>query len=291
MGSISNQPLIVIVGPTASGKTALAIQLAQQFNGEIICADSRTVFKGMDIGTAKPTVPERQGVRHYLLDVVNPDEPFSVADFKRLADEAIVKIHQKGKLPIMVGGSGLYIDSVIFDYKFRPVNNEVRDYFSEASVQVLQTELQKRGISLPENTQNKRYLLRSLEAGRASPRQDKLRRNTLVIGIDVDTDVLCSRIAARIDVMLDAGLLDEVEKLAEHYAPDLPAMQAPAYKSFLPHIQGVITMQQAKEDFAQYDRRLAKKQGTWFRRNNRIQWVKEQIQVVDLVTTFLNNNS
>lgn len=290
MGSHPNQPLIVIVGPTASGKTALAIELAKQFDGEIICADSRTVYKGMDIGTAKPTVPERQGIPHYLLDMVRPDEVFTVADFKRLADTAIASIHAKGKLPIVVGGSGLYIDAVLFNYTFRPVNAEIRSQFEDADVEVLQQELQDRGIPLPENSRNKRYLLRSLEAGQESPRTTTIRPNTLILGIDVDQVVLDQRIAQRIDHMLDNGLLDEVRTLASQYDSELPAMQAPAYKSFLPYLQGSISVEQAKQDFAMYDRRLAKKQRTWFKRNNRIQWIQEQGRAVDLVTTLLNNN-
>ena len=110
--------LLVIVGPTASGKTALAIELAERMNGEIICADSRTVYRGLDIGTAKPTPEERARVPHHLLDVVDPDQPFSVADFKRLAEQAITDVRRRDKLPILVGGSGLYIDAIIYDYQF-----------------------------------------------------------------------------------------------------------------------------------------------------------------------------
>lgn len=143
-----SRPLIVIVGPTASGKTTLAIELARRLDGEIICADSRTVYKGMDIGTAKPTEEEQLFVPHHLLDVVDPGERFTVADFKRLANEAIIDIIGRGKVPIMVGGSGLYIDAVLFDYKFAPVGT-------------------------PRDNQNPRHLSKSILVSK-----EKLRRNT-----------------------------------------------------------------------------------------------------------------
>ena len=281
-------PLIVIVGPTASGKTALGIDLAKQFNGEIICADSRTVYQGMDIGTAKPTVLERQHIPHHLLDVVRPDQTFTVADFQREAQVAIADISSRGKLPILVGGSGLYINSVVYEYNFRAVNSEMRSRYADANVEELQKLLVERKIPLPENSQNKRYLLRSLEAGQASKKHHQLRPQTLVIGIAVDSKVLQARISQRIAKMLDDGLLDEVKRLKATYAADLPPMQAPAYKSFIPYLNGSCTLLEAAEKFAQYDRQLAKKQRTWFKRNNSIHWLSDPSEAVDLVTKFLN---
>lgn len=259
MATTLNSPLLVIVGPTASGKTALAIDLAKRFNGEIICADSRTIYKGMNIGTAKPTVPEMQSVKHHLLDVVEPGEPFTVADFKRLADQAITNITERGKLPILVGGSGLYIDSVIYNYDFAATSSE-RD------------------------PQNPRHLAAD------APRQNlELRPNTLVIGIQVDPVILKERIIKRIDGMLEAGLQDETIGLGKQFGWDIPPMQAPAYKAFRGVAEGTKTVDQAKADFDMYDSRLAKKQRTWFKRNNSIQWVTDPSESVDLVTTFLNN--
>lgn len=291
MGHTSVIPLIVIVGPTASGKTALSLALAERYNGEIICADSRTVYTGMDIGTAKPTVQEQQQVRHHLLDEVRPDQLFTVADFQRLAKAAIADIARRGKLPILVGGSGLYINSVLYDYDFRPVNSAVRAEFANASVEELQGELAARGIPLPENSRNKRYLLRSLEAGQASDVHQELRPHTLVLGLSVEPDVLAGRIEQRIAQMLENGLLDEVSSLSAQYSADLPAMQAPAYKAFLPHLAGQCSLQQAQQDFATYDRQLAKKQRTWFKRNNSIHWLTDPSQAAQLVAKFLNTPS
>lgn len=262
MAARSNQsvlgPLVVIVGPTASGKTALAIELAKKFNGEIICADSRTIYRGMDIGTAAPTVPERQGIPHHLLGIIDPDQSFNVVRFKKIADEAVVDIQARGKLPILVGGSGLYIDAVIFGYDFATTYTE-------------------------RNPLNPRHLRRSV------PRQTmRLRDNTLVVGMDVDPEVLRGRIRQRIRTMLEQGLLDEVKVLSTIYSWDLPAMQAPAYKAFHGYLDGTKTIEQASADLATYDAQLAKKQRTWFRRNNSIHWLSNPSDAVDLVTTLLN---
>ncbi len=259
MATKSAKPLLVIVGPTASGKTALAIQLAKQFNGEIICADSRTIYKGMDIGTAKPTQEEQEGVPHHLIDVVRPDEPFTVADFQRLVYQAIDDIHGRGKLPIMVGGSGLYIDSVIYGYDFASTSGE-RD------------------------PQNPRHLAAD------APRQElRLRDNTLVLGMRVDPEVLRGRIGKRVVSMLDAGLVDEVKRLGDLYDWNLSPMQAPAYKAFRGYLDGSKTMEESMSDFVTYDSQLAKKQRTWFKRNNSIHWISDPSKTNDLVTNFLNN--
>src|SRR5688572_21256799 len=161
-----NKPLIVIAGPTASGKSALAMKVAKKYNGEIICADSRTVYKGMDIGTAKPSAVDRKEVPHHLLDIVQPNQPFTAADFKEQALAAIDDISGRGKLPIMVGGTGLYIDSVIFDYRFGdPADPDKRAQLQDMTLEQLQQMCVMEGIRLPENTKNKRHLVRAVELG------------------------------------------------------------------------------------------------------------------------------
>jgi tRNA dimethylallyltransferase len=252
-------PLIVIVGETASGKTALALELAEQCNGEIICADSRTVYKGMDIGTAKPTKDEQAKIPHHLLDVVEPDTRFTVVDFKRLANEAIEDISNRGRLPIMVGGTGLYIDSVIFNFAFTsPEEAALRDPV------------------------NPRHLLHPNQSARSD-----LRSNTLVIGLAVEREKLKQRIAKRIDAMLEQGLIDEVRGLGERYGWEIAALQAPAYKAFREYLDGRLKLDEAKALFAQGDLRLAKRQRTWFKRNNSIHWVNDRSKAVDLATTLL----
>jgi tRNA dimethylallyltransferase len=251
-------PLIVIVGETASGKTALAIELAEKLGGEIICADSRTVYRGMDIGTAKPTLEERARVPHHLLDVVNPDETFTAADFKRLANQAIDDIASRGKLPILVGGSGLYIDAVLFDYSFAD-SGAARD------------------------PQNPRHA-----AKEAAGSKSELRPNTLVIGLTVEREVLRERITNRVDAMVRAGFMNELKELAAKYGWDAPALQAPGYKAFRGYLGGSLNVDEAKALFVQNDLQLAKRQRTWFKRNDSIHWLPNRYEAVEIATTFLS---
>lgn len=253
----SDGKLIVIVGETASGKSALGIELAKKFNGEVICADSRTVYKTMDIGTAKPSAEEQKAVPHHLLDVVGPDQPFTVAGFKHLANEAIQDITRRGRLPIMVGGSGLYVDAVLFDYGFSDVK-ATRD---------------------PENP-------RHISKDEPRSRQD-LRPNTLLIGLTLPRDVLQKRIELRVENMLQAGFIDEVKRIQQKY-PDSKALQAPGYKVFRDYIKGTITLEEAKTLFVRNDMNLAKRQRTWFKRNRDIHWLNNSKGAVALITTFLN---
>ncbi len=256
---MASRPLIVLIGPTASGKTVLAVELARMFNGEIVCADSRTIYKGMDIGTAKPTKAEMHGIPHHMLDLVMPDESFNVSQFQKLANAKIIEIQKKGKLPILVGGSGLYIDSVVFDYDFAH-SHEKRDII------------------------NPRHLARDV------PVQNKrLRNDTLVIGMDVDPMQLQARSRTRITGMVDSGLVNEIGALVKRYGWDLPALQAPAYRAFRDYYEGTDTLAEAEDKCVVYDRQLAKKQRTWFKRNQSIQWAKSSQETVDIVTSFLNN--
>lgn len=262
MGSVSDKtPLVVIVGETASGKSALAMEIALRFNGEIICADSRTVYTGMDIGTAKPSATDQQLVRHHLLDVVRPNEKFSVADFKGLTLAAIADISGRGKLPIMVGGTGLYIDSVLFDYQF----------------------------SLPgaeRDEQNPRHLKRPVSAV-----SNVLRPNTLILGMQVEREVLEQRVQSRIEQMIKQGFIDEIHALLSTYGADIEALRAPGYKAFIAHVQGELTFDEAKQQFVRSDLQLAKRQRTWFKRNKSIQWVDSSVQAKTLVQNFLSKHT
>ena len=283
------EPLVVIVGQTASGKSALAVKLARQFEGEIICADSRTVYRGLDVGTAKPSSADRAAAAHHLLDVVDPDQTFTAAKFKQMALRAIASIAARGKLPILVGGSGLYIDAVLFDYQFvaPPVPAE-RARLQKLTVEELQAELLDRGLPLPQNQQNPRHLIRALEIGGLPQERGVLQPNTLILGLRVPKDELRQRIVRRVDEMLDHGLLAEVEQAGQRYDWNVPALQAPAYRAFRPYLEGVIDLEQAKANFAQNDMHLAKRQATWFKRNKSIQWLDNPSEIVDIVTTFLS---
>jgi tRNA dimethylallyltransferase len=287
--SQSNPPLIAIVGQTASGKTALAIDLAMRFNGEIIAADSRTVYRGMDIGTAKPTKKERVAVPHHLLDVVDPDQPFTVSDFQKLARRAIDDITSRGKVPFLVGGSGLYIDSVIYNFSFRaPADPKERHRLEMLSVEELQRELVQRGLPLPPNPRNSRHLIRSLETGGEASSATELRPNTLVLGLSIDADVLKQKLEHRVDAMVAQGFIDEVRLLANQYGWGNRALQAPGYRAFHQYIEGKSTLQNAKQQFVRNDYQYARRQKTWFKRSKDIHWISNPEESVELVTTFMN---
>lgn len=277
--------LLVIVGETASGKTGLAIAAAQVFNGEVICADSRTVYRGMDIGTAKPTLEEQAGISHYGLDLVNPGERFTVADFKAMAEQSIAAIQAKGKLPIVVGGSGLYIDALLFDFELGPeVDFARRQELEQLSIETLQQKIIQAGLKMPENKRNKRYLIRTLERGSVSIEPKPLRANTLVIGLRPDRSLLEAKIRSRVTAMLQAGFIDEVKQLMGEYAGEYEAFRAPGYKPFGEYVKGEKTLEEAQEAFVRNDLHLAKKQRTWFKRNPAIHW----FETPDAALAYLN---
>lgn len=285
----NNPPLVVVVGETASGKTALAIELAKRFDGEIICADSRTVYKELNIGTAKPSIIEQQGIRHHLLDVVTPDEAFSAADFQRLANEAIADIWGRGKLPFLVGGTGLYIDSVLFNYSFADkADPELRERLQKKSIEELQAEITTQGITMPTNSRNARHLIRAIETGGTPLGEQGLRSNTLVIGLRIDREELRAKLQRRVDAMVEDGFVDEVRHVAGQYGWDAPGLLAPGYKAFRQYLEGGLSLEEAKQLFVRNDWQLAKRQRTWFKRNKSIHWVRNPKEAVELVTTFLN---
>lgn len=284
-----NPPLVVVVGETASGKSSLSLKIAAQYGGEVICADSRTIYKGMDIASAKPTASERKLIPHHLLDIVQPDKAFSAAQFKSAALKAIADISHRNHLPIMVGGSGLYVDAVLFDFEFSSAPDmEERLRLQAMGLDALHAELARKGIPLPENAKNPRHLVRAIETGGTSQKRGVLRANTLVIGLAVDRDNLYERIDHRVDNMFAQGLIEETKRLSAQYGWDAPALQAPGYDVLREYIEGHITQSEARRLFAQSHRKLAKRQRTWFKRNKSIHWISKQAEAVDLVTTFLN---
>lgn len=282
-------PLIVIVGETASGKTALAIKLAKKFNGEIIAADSRTIYRGMDIGTAKPTIAERDGIEHHLVDIISPVDSYSAAQFKQDALKAIDDIEHKRKLPIIVGGSGLYIDAILYDFAFgKEPDLEYRSQLQKKTVDELQKILIDKGVEFPRNDKNPRHLIRAIENGGVVTSPRDMRANTLVIGLSIDREKLHEKLKKRVDAMIASGLLDEVRELALKYGWDAPALQSTSYRAFQTYFDGQNSLAEAKEMFVRNDMQLAKRQRTWFKRNKSIHWMSEQDNFVDLVTTFLN---
>jgi tRNA dimethylallyltransferase len=272
--AIKELPLVVVVGPTASGKTSLAIDIAKKFEGEIISADSRAIYKGMDIGTAKPTIEEREGIPHWGLDLVEPDERFTAADFKQYAFERISEIRARGHLPILVGGTGLYVDSVIFDYQFGPRADAERRAMLEAmSLDVLHDYCIENNISLPENTLNKRYVIRAIEQKSINTKRRKVPiDNALVVGIATDREVLRTRIEARAEHIFDDGVVEEATILGKKYGWNHESMTGNIYPLVHSYLKGELTVDGMKEKFTTLDWRLAKRQLTWLRRNPFIRW-------------------
>lgn len=268
-------PLIVITGPTGSGKTGLAIELAERYGGEIICADSRTVYTDMDIGTAKPTAEERTRVPHHLLDVVEPGQSFTAADFKRLANEAVTDIRSRGKIPFLVGGTGLYIDAVVLDYEFgQPADDQKRAELEQYSLQELRSMLESQQILLPTNPLNKRHLIRALEIGGTSTsRKHKPDESTIVVAITTDKETLRTRIEKRAQQMFDIGVLGEARHLGETYGWDSEAMTGNIYPIMRKVLEGELTEQQAIDTFIISDMKLVKRQLTWLRRHDYVQWL------------------
>jgi tRNA dimethylallyltransferase len=285
-----NAPLIVIAGETASGKSRLAMLLAEKFNGEIIAADSWTVYKEFDVGTAKPTAEERAKVPHYLLDIADPRLGFSAAEFKRRALAAIKDITSRGKLPVLVGGTGLYIDSVIFDYSFLPAAEPgIRDSLSRMSIEELRNKIDEEAIDTNGiDLRNKRRLIRLLETNGARPSRGKMRPNTLIIGLEIPREQLRERIEKRVDVMLAAGLENEVAQLVQKYGWDVEPMKGIGYREFRDYFNGSQSLEQTRDKIIGASMNLAKRQRTWFKRNNGIHRISKQAGAVELVTTFLN---
>lgn len=268
-------PLIVIVGPTASGKTALAVELAKQHRGEIICADSRTVYKSMDIGTAKPSLEDQANVRHWGLDLVEPGERFTVADFKRYAEQKIYDIRQRGNVPFLVGGTGLYVDAVLFDYQFgSPANDELRSALQGYSLEELHVYCVKNNIPLPENANNKRYVIRAIEQKTINAkRRDVPLSNSIIVGIATDREVLRTRIAQRAEQLFNDGVVDEAIKLSKKYGWNSEAMTGNVYPVIRKYLDDELSEEAMRERFQILDWKLAKRQLTWLRRNRHIKWL------------------
>lgn len=267
-------PLIVIVGPTASGKSSVAMQIATQYGGEIICADSRTIYKGMDIGTAKPSKQDQQEVPHWGLDLVEPGERFTAADFKQYSQQAIETIRSKGKLPILVGGTGLYVDGVIFDYRFVETDHELRKKLEGLSLEALKEYCANNNVSLPENENNRRYVIRAIEQKNVSgTRLSTPIDNSIIVGVTTERDVLRQRIEARAEQLFEIGMVEEAIMLGEKYGWNSEAMTGNIYKLVKQFVDGDFDEDELKRRNATADWQLAKRQLTWLKRNPFIHWV------------------
>jgi len=270
----SQSPLVVIVGPTASGKSSLAIKLAQVFDGEIICADSRTVYKHMDIGTAKPSIEDQAAVPHWGLDLVEPGEVFTAADFKKYALLKTQQVRERGHVPFIVGGTGLYVDGVIFDYEFGEPQPELRKHLESLSLEDLKVYCANNNVVLPENENNRRYVIRAIE--QKSINSKRLRSpidNVILVGITTERTEFRRRIADRAEQLFENGMLEEAIKLGETYGWDSEAMTGNIYKLVKQYMDGKLTLDELKQRNITADWRLAKRQMTYLKRNPFIHWL------------------
>ncbi len=272
-GNSTTPPLIAIVGPTASGKSSIALRIAEEFNGEIICADSRTVYKHMNIGTAKPSAEDQAAVPHWGLDLVEPGDTFTASDFKNYALKKIEEIRLRGNVPMLVGGTGLYVDSVIFDYEFGQPQPELRKELEQLSLDALKMYCAYNNIKLPENENNRRYVIRAIE--QKSINNKRLAEpipNTLVVGITTNSDELKSRISTRAEQLFETGMVEEAKKVGEMYGWSNEAMTGNIYKLVKQFLEGEFDEDELKQRFITSDWQLAKRQLTWLKRNPFIHW-------------------
>jgi len=268
--------LLVIVGPTGSGKTDLAIKAANIFNGELISADSRSVYKGMDIGTAKPDSNDLGDVKIWGIDLIEPNDKYSVYEFQKYAYEKIKEIQNRDKLPILVGGSGMYIDSVILNYQFINDKNTIQAVeLDNMSMDELYEYCDKNNVTLPENYKNRRHLISAISSnGNKSTRASAPKDGTLVLGLDLDKSELDVRLRHRAELMVQRGIINEANSLASKYGWNCESMKGNVYSLLKNYTDGDFSHAEFIERIVSLDKKLAKKQRTWFKRNNFIQWLK-----------------
>lgn len=285
------EKVIVICGPTASGKTALSIELAKKINGEIISADSMQIYKDMNIGSAKPTKEEMQNIPHYLLDCVSPDERYSVAEYKKQAELAIENIINKGKVPIVVGGTGLYVDSLVYgiEYQDIQIDEKYRKYLEKRAIEEgldklyeLAEKIDPQAMKIISRNDKKR-IIRVLEiyheTGKTKTQMEKESRKNgvkyeyIVFALNMEREKLYERINKRVDIMLEQGLIQEVQNLINKYKEFPTAMQGLGYKEVKEYLDDILTKEEAIEKIKQETRRYAKRQLTWFRKNKQTIWL------------------
>ena len=282
--------LIVLVGATAAGKSEAALQLARRFGCEIISGDSMCVYRGMDIGTAKPSASERRQIPHHLIDILDPGESFSVVDFQRLAAKAVEAVNKRGRIPLLVGGTGLYVQALLEGYQFnRTPKTQLREELQKAAEDADEPGLYRRLKEQDPQTasrlhpNDRRRILRALEvveSEQQSISQDKktgdpsLLYDGLIFGLSRERPELYRRIDMRVDAMFAAGLVDEVKRLLSEGLPaDCTGMQAIGYKEVVSHLRNGRTLDSTVAEIKQSSRRFAKRQLTWFRRMPYIRWI------------------
>ena len=300
--------VLCIVGPTAVGKTKMSIELAKQLNGEIISGDSMQIYRGMDIGTAKATMDERQGIPHHLIDEKNPDEPYSVAAFQQTVRAKMEEIKSRGKLPIIVGGTGLYIKSVLYDYEFAG-ESESKEIDEAKYGHLSNEELHAKLATVDEagakdiHPNNRKRVIRALEIYETSgvkksemieKQEHKMIYDACLIGLTDDRTVLYDRINKRVDTMYETGLVEEVKALFDQGIPaESQSIRAIGYKELYDYFKGFISLEESKELIKRNSRRYAKRQYTWFNNQMDVTWFKVDVQhfdkTVQEVLTYVQN--
>ena len=300
--------VLCIVGPTAVGKTKMSIELAKQLNGEIISGDSMQIYRGMDIGTAKATMDERQGIPHHLIDEKNPDEPYSVAAFQQTVRAKMEEIKSRGKLPIIVGGTGLYIKSVLYDYEFAG-ESESKEIDEAKYGHLSNEELHAKLATVDEagakdiHPNNRKRVIRALEIYETSgvkksemieKQEHKMIYDACLIGLTDDRNVLYDRINKRVDTMYETGLVEEVKALFDQGIPaESQSIRAIGYKELYDYFKGFISLEESKELIKRNSRRYAKRQYTWFNNQMDVTWFKVDVQhfdkTVQEVLTYVQN--
>ena len=303
--------IILIVGPTASGKTFASVEIARYINSEIISADSMQIYRHMDIGTAKVTEEEKKGILHHMIDIANPDDSYTVSEFKDGVERIIERLHSENKIPVIAGGTGLYVNSIIYDLDF---SNTVSDPVIRQEFEGLLEEKGKEHLhEILESIDpvsagkihcnNVKRVIRALEVYRItgvpfSEQNTDFRKNSkqydfIIIGLDMDRKILYERINERVDEMIEAGLVEEVEYLMKNgYNKDLQSMQGIGYKEIAGFLDSEITLEESVRLIKRNSRRLAKRQFTWFRPDNRIKWInvdpENKIKLIEEIKIYLS---
>ena len=299
--------VIVICGPTASGKTALSIELAKQIHGEIVSCDSMQIYQDMNIGTAKPTPEEMQGIQHYLIGYVSPEQRYSVADYKADAKKAIKEIIEKGKMPIVVGGTGLYLDSLIYEIEYQDIQldeeyrKKLEEEVEEKGLEALyERAKQIDAIAIEKISPNdKKRILRILEIYHATgktkteqeieSRKKEVEYDYKVYALDWDRQTLYDRINKRVDMMIEQGLIEEVKQILDKYDTFPTAMQGLGYKEVVDYLKGDLTKEEMIEKIKMESRRYAKRQLTWFRKNKQTIWLNAEDEIQNNIDIILKD--
>lgn len=283
--------IIAILGPTASGKTAMSIEIARKFNGEIICLDSRTIYQGMNIGTAKPTITEMSEIPHHLLDISTPDKTITLSEIKNLADQKISEILSREHLPILVGGTALYAYAIIDNWQIPEIQPDIslRENLEKKSLDELVEILKKENLERYQNIdlKNKRRIIRALEIGDNKPTKGDKKYDTLKIGIMRNEKYLRDSIERRTQKMLEDGLVEEVKNLISKYDKNLPAFSGIHYKEIIDHLDDKISLDEAVKLIDTHDWQLTRRQMTWLKRDKEINWVQSIEETEKSINDFL----